>query len=403
MKRFDVIIIGAGPAGSLLGYYLAHKKIDTLIIDKKRLPRNKICGGGLTYRALDILPFDLSSIIDTYANTVDISIQNNSVFQYTSEDPVIGMVMRDQFDFFLTEKASHEGATVLDETNFKSLKGEAGNLIIQTSKGMFRSKLLIGADGIHSASSKALGLNGNKKKMIGLESEIVVGPEEIFNTFKNSACFDFGVIPNGYGWVFPKKNHLSVGVASISKKVKKMKNYLYNYIQTKRLDKNSCVTSLRGWHIPYGPSKKRLFANEKGIVIGDAAGLTDPITGEGIYYALKEAHIASEIISNKLLYNNGCLNDYNKALGPIRLDLAYALKLQWFFCQFPQLSYKIMKRHGERLGMNYLDIISGKTTYHALFKKIFSRHGIKTLFLGLINNNLGVFKKVLNRWVEGEK
>jgi flavin-dependent dehydrogenase len=239
--------------------------------------------------------------------------------------------------------------------------------------------------------------------MIGLESEIVVDHPEIFNSFKNSACFDFGVIPNGYGWVFPKNNHLSVGVVSVSKKVKKMKKYLYNYAKTKQLDKNSRFASMRGWHIPYGPPKKTLFANEKGFIIGDAAGLTDPITGEGIFYALKEASIASQIISDKLLYNKGDLNDYNKALEAIRLDLAYAHKLQWCFYQFPNLSYTIMNAHGKRLGMNYVDIISGKTTYHALYKKLFCVHGIKTLFLGLINNNLGVFKKALNRRFEGEK
>ena len=379
MHAFDVIIIGAGPAGSLLGYYLALKKINALIIDKKKLPRYKSCGGGLTKRALDILPFDISEVVENYSHTVKISLQNSIIFQHTSSFPVIGMVMRDQFDYFLTKKAVNAGVALMDETVFKSVAGKAGDLSVETSRGIFKAKILAGADGVHSKTAKALKLNINKKHMVGLESEVYLDNVEVLNAFMNSTGFDFGVIPHGYGWIFPKKEHLSIGIVSFSKKNTGIKEYLYRYLEAKNLKNHSNIKSLQGWMIPCVPPKSALYSNEKGLLVGDATGLTDPITGEGIFYALKEADIASQVILDKLI-GKSTLNVYNEAMAALRNDLAYSLKLQRLLYKIPQISYKLMKAHGKRLGKNYIDIITGETTYYSLYKKIFSIQGLKTLF-----------------------
>lgn len=380
MKSFDVIIVGAGPAGSLLGYYLALQKTSVLIIDKKKMPRYKSCGGGLTKRALDILPFDVSEVIESYPHTVKISLQNHIIFQHTSSFPLISMVMRDRFDYFLIKKAISKGVTVMAETKFKSVVGKAGNLSVETSRGAFKTKILVGADGVHSKAASALELNINKRQMIGLESEICFEDVKIVNAFMKSACFDFGVIPQGYGWIFPKKNHLSIGVVSFSPKIIEMKEYLNRYLETKNLKKHVMIKFLQGWLIPLGPPKNAMVSNNKGLLVGDAAGLTDPITGEGIFYALKEADIASRVILDTL-FGKGSLNVYNEALEALRNDLTYALKLQRLLYKIPQISYKLMKAYGKRLGKNYVDIITGKTTYYLLYKKIFSVQGIKALFL----------------------
>jgi len=380
MNTFDVIIVGAGPAGSLLGYYLARKNITTLIIDKQKLPRYKVCGGGLTRRTLDIIPFSISEIIESYSHNLNITLYNSIVFEYTSIVPVICMVMRDRFDCFLTQKATHQGAALRDETIFKSVTGKAGDLNIETSRGFLKAKILVGADGVYSKTAKALKLNISSKQMIGLEAEIHTPNANMLKTLMNITSFDFGVIPEGYGWIFPKKEHLSVGILSVSKKIKAMKQYFYNYLETKNLKNYAHTKSLKGWMIPYGPPKNILYSNEKGLLVGDAAGLSDPITGEGIFYAFKEADIAAQVIANKLLLGEGSLRQYNDALKPLQKDLAYALKLHRLLYKVPRISHKLMKAHGNRLGKNYIDITTGKTTYCMLYNKIFSVQGIKTLF-----------------------
>ncbi|MBW2180220.1 MAG: NAD(P)/FAD-dependent oxidoreductase [Deltaproteobacteria bacterium] len=380
MNTFDVIIVGAGPAGSLLGYYLAKNKINVLIIDKQKLPRYKVCGGGLTRRALDIIPFNISEVIESYSHNLNITLYNSIVFEYTSTLPVIGMVMRDRFDYFLTKKATHQGAALRDETAFKSVTGKAGDLNIETSRGFLKAKILVGADGVFSKTAKALKLNISSKQMIGLEAEIYIPNANMLKTLMNITSFDFGVIPEGYGWIFPKKEHLSIGILSVSKKIKAMKQYFYNYLETKKLQNYAHIKSLKGWMIPYGPPKNIFYANEKGLLVGDAAGLSDPITGEGIFYAFKEADIASQIIADKLLFGKGGLSLYNGALKPLQKDLAYALKLHRLVYKIPRISHKLMKVHGNRLGKKYIDIITGKTTYCMMYKKIFSIQGIKTLF-----------------------
>jgi len=387
MKIFDVVIVGAGPAGSLLGYYLALHNISVLIIDKKKLPRKKICGGGLTKRSLDALPFDISEVIETYIRSVSISIDNNLSFFHTSPFPVIGMVMRDNFDYFLLKKAMSHGAELMDETVFKSMTTGSGVLNVETSSGSLKSTILVGADGVYSNVAKALKLNTIHRRMIGLESEIFVDNTTTLNMFMNCARFDFGIIPEGYGWIFPKKDHLSVGVVSLCKRLKGMKQYLYQYLDSKQLSKDSVMKSSQGWMIPYGTAMKPIFANEKGLLVGDAAGLTDPITGEGIFFALKEAEIASRVIVNKLLGKRG-LHEYNEAMKPLRNDLIYALKLQKLLYKIPQISYKLMNRHGSKLGKEFIDVITGTTTYSAFYKKLFSLRGIKALLPSIRNKSI---------------
>jgi len=382
MTLFDVIIVGAGPAGSLLAYYLAIHNINALIIDKKKLPRNKICGGGLTRRSMNTLPFDVSEVIESYTRSVSISVHNRIFFHHTSTFPIMGMVMRDKFDCFLLKKAMDRGATLMDETAFRSMTPESGLLNVKASKGIFKSKILVGADGVHSRVAKALELNTTHRRMVGLESEIYVDRKNIFHIFVNSAEFDFGIIPEGYGWIFPKKDHLSIGVVTLKKNIDGMKQHLYRYLESKKLLDNSTIMSSKGWMIPYGTSTEMLLANEKGLLVGDAAGLTDPITGEGIFFALKEAEIASQIILGNMVKGES-LYKYNAAIGSLRNDLAYALKLQKLLYKIPQISYKLLKIYGAQLGKEFMDIINGDTTYCTLYKKLFRLRAIWSLLLSI--------------------
>jgi len=381
MESFDVIIVGAGPAGGLLGYYLARQCIRTLIIEKRHLPRSKVCGGGLTRRSLDIIPFDISEVIEHYSYTVNMTVNNRCVFQHASSEPVIGMVMRNRFDHFLIQKAVRQGARVADTTTFRSASGNPGRLTIETSNGRFQTKLLVGADGVYGKTAREIGLSIHTRQMIGLEAEVFPYDKTGHDTLTSAATFDFGGIPKGYGWMFPKTDHLSMGVVSVQKKTKGMKKYLARHLEAKALQRHSTIQSLRGWAIPYGPPAGTTFENEKGLLIGDAAGLTDPITGEGIFYALTAARFASEAIADKLRLGKGNGRRYQDAMESLRKDLAAAVELQQILFYMPRASYTLMKLYGRKLGRRYIDIITGKMSYTDLHRKIFSSYAVKLLWM----------------------
>ncbi len=372
-KKFDVAIIGAGPGGALLAYFLARSSLNVLIMEKKGLPRYKPCGGGLTQKALNIIPFDISNVIEETALTTEIRVNGQTVFDETFNEPVISMVMRDRFDHFITEKAVAAGAILKEGISFKSVAGQPGNLEVGTSGETFQTKLIAGADGVNSRTAKALGLKPSFKTMAALEGEIYPLAEGSFTPYKNSVCFDFGVIPKGYGWIFPKQDHLSAGVLTLSKNMTGLNNYFSSYLKSRSLDTVSDVRILKGHLIPYGPGKKSILADKRGLLVGDAAGYTDPVTGEGIYYAAKTATLASSIIQKALKNGYDHMDSYNDLVKKeFQKETACALNFARLLYNFPKISYKLMQKKGASLGRYHIDIISGRKTYAELQKEMFN-------------------------------
>jgi geranylgeranyl reductase family protein len=379
-EHFDVVVVGAGPAGGLLGYYLAQRNVNVLIIDKKALPRYKACGGGLTKRALSLLPLDIDDVVEDYSLTARLSFQYRVVFHKTFKDPIIAMVMRDKFDHFLIKRAMETGAHFKEKTEFVSCFGSAGDLTIVTTKGNFKSKMLVGADGIHSKVGTTLKLNIKRKHMTAIEGEVFLQNPKILRQLQHTVHFDFGAITKGYGWVFPKKNHLSIGMLSVSNNAANLKSHFFGYLNIKGFGTQSEIHSLRGHVIPYAPSKTNRYANNRGLLVGDAAGIVDPITGEGIYYAFREAKIASDIISHALFKGDSSITRYNQVLKKDLLtDIFRAQKLAHVLYKLPKLSHRIMTKHGDKIAENHIKIITGGKTYSELHKEVFGVPGLRTL------------------------
>ena len=389
---FDVIIVGAGPSGSTLGYYLSHKGFKVLIIEKKKLPRYKLCGGGITRRASNILPFDFNHVVEDYSLTAKILLNNKEVFSKAYDSPVVSMVMRDKFDLFLINKAKKQGVVVKDKTKFLSIDGDPGRLTVKTSEGYYKTNIIVGADGVLSKVAKELKLNIDYKFMVALGAEVYFSDKKILDRYKTTVHYDFGVIRHGYGWVFPKNDHLSVGVLSVVRKEKSIKSQFYKYLKTKKLDKNSEIKTLRAHLIPYNPAKENRYANDKGLIIGDANGHVDPITGEGVYYAIKGAQIAAKTIINYLNNDIQSLEIFNVELKrQITKDLERANFLASLLYSFPAFGYKVLKIYGQQLGEKHLKVIIGKKSYSELFRELLNPLTIFDLLFPIVNK-LKVFK-----------
>jgi len=368
--RYDVVIVGAGPAGAVLAYLLAKAGAEVLLVEKKVFPRYKACGGGLTRRALDSLPFEVDEVIEERVHTVKTFLREECAFELNVEQPVISMVMRDRFDHFLLKKALGAGVHFQEGAAFKGLNGQVGSLTVETSSGPAETRFVVGADGVNSKVAKALGLPRPDTLMNAIEAEVYLGDPGRLGEFKQSARFCFGLIAQGYAWVFPKTDHLSIGVLSRSMAPRELKRHLFSYLETGGFGPSMELKVLRSHLVPYGPGKRRPLACERGLLVGDATGYVDPITGEGISYAVRGAVVASKILQKAMREGYRKLQDYTRVLGDeMAKDLACARTFAGILYGFSNLSSRVIKSHGVRLAKLHLEVVCGRMTYRDLYLK----------------------------------
>jgi geranylgeranyl reductase family protein len=375
MDKYDVLVVGAGPGGSLLSYYLGAAGLDVLLIDKQVLPRYKACGGGITRRAATLIPFDIDSVIEDYSYRVSVSWQGEPLYSHISSNPVISMVMREKFDYFLTSQARSAGVQVIDGTNVVGIECGKTGAVVSTSAGNFYAGLVIGADGVNSRVAKALGLCVESRHNIALAAEVY--PEDLNGTlrYKHEVSFDLNVIPEGYGWVFPKKDHLSVGVFSSIRMARHIRKYFDEYLQMKKIKDGYRVERTKIRLIPTHPKEDNILGNMKGCVVGDAAGFADPITGEGIYYAIREAQMGSAMIikhgpSGLLQYSDMVKSEFMK-------ETRAAEKMAMFY-RFPRATRCILGRI-PKYADYHLEIFCGEQSYYGLYRKFFSVKSIERI------------------------
>ncbi|MEI7662079.1 MAG: geranylgeranyl reductase family protein, partial [Bacteroidota bacterium] len=206
----DVIIAGAGPAGSIAAYELAMKGVSVLILEKSQFPRYKVCGAGLTHKILREIPFDVSSVFETRIHNIIFSSGFRDVFTRSSDEPLIYCTMRDKFDAFLVSKAVEAGAKINYGEKVTQVKQTNDFAEVFTQSRSYRGRLVIGAEGATSAVARSAGLRDNIMAGLAWEAEVKVDPLTV-KRFSQTLFLDWGAFPGGYGWVFPKGDHFSIG------------------------------------------------------------------------------------------------------------------------------------------------------------------------------------------------
>ena len=146
-SRYDLIISGAGPSGSLLGYLMSREGINTLIIEKQEFPRYKICAGGLQHRSLALIPFDIEEVIQKSLHGILFSYKGKDVFVRKYSKPIIHTVDRREFDLFLVKKALESGCTARFGEAVTGYDYEKNGLRVTTDRKEYGAKILVGADG----------------------------------------------------------------------------------------------------------------------------------------------------------------------------------------------------------------------------------------------------------------
>ena len=341
----EVIIVGAGPAGSTLARLLAEAGREVLLLDKATFPRPKTCGGGITPPAKALLP-PLTGVWRGELRRLTFRYRGADSLTITSATPLTYLVDRPSFDAALLAGAELAGAQVRTGVTLKAATADEGGVNLETDLGLFRGHLAVGADGALGRFGPALGLGGSRPGL-ALEAEIPLARPQI----TGEGIIDYGFGSPGYGWLFPKEGLSSVGLGSYALGGKHLKEEFHSFLASLGLSL-AASHSLRGHPIPVAGTGGPLI-RPRAAVIGDAAGLADPLSGEGIRYALLSAHFLAEtILSPKAA--QGDLTAYQTLVEErILRNLRAASRLSRLFFPVSPRLHRHLAAHpssGERLG-----------------------------------------------------
>jgi len=368
MNYFDVAVIGSGPSGASTAFHLAKNGISTVIIEKETLPRYKTCGGGFVYRGRKDLPFEIDTVVEREFNSVDIYLGKKLHFKTERKKPIITMIMRDSFDNLIVEKAKELGVTILQDHKLKSIEHQSDKIVLTTSQQTITTKFVIAADGALSPTAKMAGWKTDTRFLIpALEYEVKVSEEEL-EKHTAEARFDMDAIPFGYAWNFPKKNHLSVGVASVRRTKINLKKYYQEYIEYIGI-KNIISQTQHGFQIPVA-ARTDGFVKNNVFLIGDAAGFADSITAEGISNAIYSGMLVAQSIAESQLNGKEAEKLYLEKLEEKLLpELKTSEWLAKFFYEQKTIRNLLLKKYGQRFSESMADIFMGDRSYPTDIKK----------------------------------
>ncbi|BAZ45602.1 geranylgeranyl reductase [Chondrocystis sp. NIES-4102] len=357
---FDCIIVGAGPAGSSAAYHLAKQGHSVLVIEKSSFPRTKSCGGGVSPAIAKLFDFDFTPVIENHVSQVKYTFKMGDPAEVQLQDVTpMWMVQREQFDNFMMLQAIGQGTEFKDGVEVTAITSQNDNWQVQTSGGVFESKYLIAADGAKSTVSRLLGFP--QPQTIAAASLQV--PGVVSERRKTMAFFDFGSIKNGFMWCFPKADGYSFSGAYVRDhkgKPEELKKELYKYAQLFELDPSSGEYSehpLNLWQ------SNRPLHSDRVVLVGEAAGVVDPLIGEGIRPAMYTGVKAAEAIHQAIAGDAQALANYTATINEEwGSNLSKADFLAGLFFKAPKIAYKLgVKRPsaGQLMGK----ILCGELSY----------------------------------------
>jgi digeranylgeranylglycerophospholipid reductase len=285
----------------------------TLLVDALNLPRDKLCAGGVSSWVIERLRVPDDLIERTVEHVQIVAGSKKIPIIPWPKDMAYRMVMRRDFDHFITEKARKAGAEIKDRTAVATLFRNNNGVVsgVRTSRGDFKSQLIIGCDGASSIVARTSGLwskwwsrgdeaeGWRRHQAFCLETQMELDPQIIEQRVGNTMTLLFDKSFPGYSWIFPKRRVLTVGLASFSylTPVKELRERLNRLIHdhpvASKLLNDAEMKSLSGAYLPIrGPL---MPSYDDGVIIaGDAASQVGAVWGEGIYFAVRAGLAAGE-------------------------------------------------------------------------------------------------------------
>ncbi|MFQ5831174.1 MAG: geranylgeranyl reductase family protein [Candidatus Thorarchaeota archaeon] len=303
----DLVIVGGGPAGATCARRAALNGLDVLLVEREVHPRPKLCGGALTHRVADLVDFNFSHVVQAESSGGRLYSHSGECLELSRSDYIGYLVNRPDLDTLLIQKAKEAGAEVLEGTKVLAVEQLRSGVRVLTHGDSHRAHLLVGADGVNGVVAKQMRIRDKwSPESVGLciAADFQLDPDEVFRvmalTDSKSMGIDLhlGILTWGYGWCFPKKDILNIGIGCRVDHASNLRGHWNPFV--KRVESLKGVklsTSERSaFRIPLGGAMARYVARRT-ILVGDAAGLVSPVTGEGVYYAMKSGMIAADVAS----------------------------------------------------------------------------------------------------------
>lgn len=340
----DVAIIGAGPAGVAAGIELKRAGVDCCIFDKAVFPRNKLCGGLVTQKAIELLSDLLSedfpqSLIKNRTTHVDIEQRGATISKLDCSMPFT-LIDRYEFDSWLVEKYKKLGGRIFEGAQVIKIIDISRSILLDNGDRV-AFKYLIGADGAKGISAKHVG-NGNRLMALGIETNLAA---DVIKYHSYTIKLDVGYLPDGYVWTFPKGDLVTIGLACTQNReidyvaiLKKYLKEIYGY--------NGPV-NIKGAFLPYGKHSATIVNKDYNFfLVGDAAGFVDCVTGEGIYFAIKSGILAARsIIEYNSQKSDEAITSYEKNCLEIVNLVNGSAKCMSYFYKYKHLILSIIKGH----------------------------------------------------------
>jgi geranylgeranyl reductase family protein len=334
VKTFDVIVAGAGPAGATAAKFLGEAGVSTLLLDKSPFPRDKPCGGGISARVLARFPYlrtALGNIPTSWVNKVHFESPSGCVVDYRSADPLYLMIRRSEFDnlLFTLARPHVETATGL----VRKVDVQHDHVDVSTDNCEYQARMIIGCDGANSLVARASRLRtGNVQNDYAIDM-MEETPQQELSTAERDRMYIYYRIRShyGYGYVFPKTDHLNVGVGfKLDYYLANLRGEHYSHhrsfvedMKSKRvLEGQSNRANFRAFPLPISGPLARTYA-DRVLLAGDAGGFVNALTAEGIYYAMVSGELAARAAMQ------GRLSGYDRAWKrEIGDELAHSVRLQ---------------------------------------------------------------------------
>jgi geranylgeranyl reductase family protein len=367
VTAYDAIVVGAGPAGSTAARLLAQRGARVLLLDRAPFPRDKPCGGGVTLAAANELDIDISPVTERTITEVRVSYRLGKPFTRTWPEPLTYMTQRCRLDAFLAERAVAAGAEFRDGLPVRDVELGATDVTVRANGDAYRARTLIGADGANGIVARALGLTPIDASFIALEGNIPAGGA-LTERWRNTVAVDLGGTPGGYGWLFPKGEHLNVGVGGWRWIGPTLRARLTALCAHLGLDETQ-IFGLGGYHLPTRARGARL-SRGPALLVGDAAGLVDPLSGEGIHAAFLSGRLAADAARRVLDGEMSSLESYDAAMARELLpDIEMSQKLQRAFQRTPRV-YVSLTRRSDRFWGAVAGFVRGTNSYSRFRRRL---------------------------------
>ncbi len=336
---YDCVIIGGGPSGVACGITLCKENKTCCIIDTKSFPRDKNCGGLITSKTYRLL---LSLVSEDELKKAICQQSNHLQFYNGTEqianvntDCLFSFVNRKSFDHMLIQKFVSLGGVLLDGQNNYRMEPESNTVYLGDARhtAIHYTSIII-ADGANSKTATEI---NHKKLKLGFCVETHIKKSK--TTLEDAVAVYFGIVKNGYAWVFPKGDTFCIGLGGVFDKSLDYTALLRRFISQFTGEHDYRVV---GAFVPYGHTQRKLTDGKNRLIVGDAAGLVDPIYGEGIYFAILSGIHAAHSVAN---HKKDMCRAYVSRIKPTIKLIRQGYRMQRIF--FSRMIQKIFVRYAK--------------------------------------------------------